>query len=121
VGLPVAEHQTAFVESLVGSKGHLEVIPDSHQENAPFWQVHSCLPDDLIEELVVDFLSDGTDAAFPGLLLNQLSFEYLLKVLQLTAAGFPSADVEAEEPSISLEDIGFKHFIEEFGIFGIEV
>lgn len=78
---PVAKDKTAFVESLVGSKSHFEIVPDAHQEDASFGEIDTCLTNDLVEQFVVYFLTDGADAALAGLLLHELGLEGLFKFL----------------------------------------
>lgn len=71
MSLAVTEYEAAFVESLVGSEGHLEVVPHTHEEDAALRKVDCGLPNDLIEKLIVYLFSDRTDATFTGLLLYQ--------------------------------------------------
>ena len=106
---------------MVGGKCHFEVVPDSHQKNASFWEVDGGLADDLVEKLVMNFLSDGTYPTFSGLLFHQFRFKSAFKFLQFLSAGFPLADVEPVVSAISFEDIGLEHFIEDIGIFGVEI
>jgi hypothetical protein len=121
VGFPVPEHEAPLIKRLVGRKGHLEVVPHSHQQNPPFRKIDCGLPDDLVEKLVVDLLSDGTNATFPGLLLYQLGLEGLFELFQFGPACLPPADVEPEEPAVGFEDVGLEHFIEKVSVFRVEV
>ena len=121
MSFPVSKNKAAFIESLIGSKCHFEVVPDSHQKNASFGEIYGGLADNLIKKLVMNFLSDGADSTFSGLLFNQFRFKSAFKFLQLLPAGFPLADVESVVFAISFEDVGLEHFIEDIGVFGIEI
>lgn len=78
---PVSKDKTAFVESLVCSKGHFEIISNPHKEDASFGKINTCLANDLVEQFVVYFLTDGADAAFASLLLHELGLEGFFKFL----------------------------------------
>ena len=118
--LPVSENETAFVEGLVCGKGHFQIVPDSHKEDSSFREIDCGLSDDLIKELIVELLSDGTDAALPCLFFYEFRLEGFLQGLELTPAGFRPADIEAVKLALSFKYIGFEHFIEQVGILGIE-
>ena len=51
--LSVPKNKTSFVESLIGGKGHFQVISNSHQQNPSFRQINSSLSNDLIEKFIV--------------------------------------------------------------------
>ena len=69
----------------------------------------------------MNFLSDGADPTFPGLLFDQFRFKGAFEFLQFLPTGFPLADIESVVSAISFEDVGLEHFIEDVGVFGIEI
>ena len=56
------ESQGAFIKSFIGRNCHVKLVSNSHEEHASFGAFDSNLTDDLIEALLVEFLSDGANA-----------------------------------------------------------
>lgn len=69
------------------------MLPNLHQQNSPLGQIDGSLSGDLIEELLVELLADGTDATATGLLLAEFLVEDGLELVELFAAGLVGADV----------------------------
>lgn len=59
--LPHGESERAFVQCFVGVDRHVEFVPDSHQEDAPFRAVDSHLANDFVVALFMEFLANGAD------------------------------------------------------------
>ena len=77
--LPHAETDWWVVESLIGCDGHFEFIFDPHQKDAPVRTIYGDLPNDLIETLTMQLLSDRTDAALPRLTVQKSFVQKLLQ------------------------------------------
>jgi hypothetical protein len=118
--LPVPENETALVEGLVCSKGHFQIVADSHEKDSSFREVDCRLPDDLIKQLIVELLSNGTDAALPCLFFYEFRFEGFLKGLKLTPAGLRPADIQSVKLALSFKYIRLEHFIEQVRVLGIK-
>lgn len=118
--LPVPENETAFVEGLVCRKGHFQIVTDSHEKDSSFREVDCSLPDDFIKELIVELLSDGTDAALPCLFFYEFRFEGFLQGLELTPAGLRPADIKPVKLALSFKYIRLEHFIEQVRVLGIK-
>ena len=54
--------QRAFVKCFICRNGHVKFVSDSHQKHSSFRAFDGHLTDDLIEALLVEFLSDGAYA-----------------------------------------------------------
>lgn len=63
--LPHGEGEGRLVEHLVGVDGHVELVPDPHEENSPFGAVDGDLADDLVVALLVELFADGADPRIP--------------------------------------------------------
>ena len=96
---------------MVGGEGHLEVLAHFHQEDAALGQVYCGLPDYLVEELVVQLLTDWADSPRFCLFLFQAALEQLFQLVQLFSACLHWAYVQSVEISLMLKNIRFKHFI----------
>lgn len=118
--LSVPENEAAFVEGLVCGKGHFQIVPNSHEKDSSFWEVDCGLSDDFIKELIVELLSNGTDAALSCLFFYEFRLEGFLQGLKLTPAGFRPADIKAVKLALSFKYIRLEHFIEQVRIFGIK-
>lgn len=75
--LPHSVAQRRLVDRFVSSQRHFVFVAHAHQQEAALRAVHSHLPDNLIEGLAVELLSNGTNAGFFGLPIGQ----YAIKVL----------------------------------------
>lgn len=56
------EGQRALVKSFVGTDGHIEFVPNSHQQNSPFRGIDGGLSDDFVEALLVEFFANGANS-----------------------------------------------------------
>lgn len=62
---PHGEGEGGLVEHLVGVDGHVELVPDPHEEDSPFGAVDGDLADDLVVALLVELFADGADPRIP--------------------------------------------------------
>ncbi len=69
----------------------------------------------------MEFLSDGTDASFPGLFFLQPLLEEIFQEIKLLPAGLIGTDIEPEELALMLENVGLEHLVEEIGVFGVNI
>ena len=60
--LPHRKGQGTIIQGLICVNCHIELISDSHKQNASFRGVYGDLSDNLIEALSVEFFPDGADA-----------------------------------------------------------
>jgi hypothetical protein len=63
------------------------LVTDSHQQQPPLCAVNRDLPDEFVEALGVQLLSDGADAGFAGLALLQPFVKFLLEVQDILLGG----------------------------------
>ncbi len=118
--LSVAKHQTSLVKSLISRKCHFQVITNPHQENTPLRQIHSSLSYDLIEQFIVNLLSNRTYPTLSSLLLDQFGLKCLFQLLQLASTGFSLAYIKPIIDAISFENVRLKHFVQKLGILRIK-
>lgn len=121
VSLSIAEDQRALIQCLVSCKSHFQVVSDFHQEEPSLRQVDSRLTDDFIEQLSMQFLSNGTDASLPGLFFLKPLLEKILKQIEFLSTGLIWTDAESEELALMLENVRLEHFVEQIRVFGVEI
>ena len=97
------------------------MVPDFHQEEPSFRQVDSRLTDDFIEQLSMQFLSNGADSSFTGLFFLKSLLEKILKQIELLSTGLIWTDAESEELPLMLENVRLEHFVEQIRVFGVEI
>mmetsp|Transcript_7033 Transcript_7033/g.15376 ORF Transcript_7033/g.15376 Transcript_7033/m.15376 type:complete len:270 (+) Transcript_7033:137-946(+) len=86
-GLPHPIGDGGLIERLVGGDGHARLVPHTQQQQPPLRAVDGYLPDQLIEALRVELLSNGAYTRFPGLPGLQLVVKLLLQVYHVEASG----------------------------------
>jgi hypothetical protein len=121
MSLAIAEHQRSLVKSLISRKRHFQVISDFHQQNSPLRQVNRCLPNNLIKQLVMQLLPDGTNPAFSCLLLFQPFLKQIFQHIEFLPTGLIRTYIQSEEFPLMLENIGLEHFIQHVKILGINI
>ena len=89
-----------LVQRLVGLHGHLDLVADSHQQEASLGAVDGDLTDELIEALRVQLLANGADASLAGLSSLQGFVEAVLELNNIDAVSRRRRDVTDPESAI---------------------
>ena len=89
-----------LVQRLVGLHSHLDLVADSHQQEASLGAVDGDLADELIEALRVQLLANGADASLAGLSSLQGFVEAVLELNNIDAVSRRRRDVTDPESAI---------------------
>ena len=107
----ISEDQAALIESLVGSKGHFQIITNPHQQYTSLGQVNCSLTDNLIEKLIMDVFSDWADSTFASLFFDHFRLKYFLQLFEFISARLFFTHIQSKIAAICFKDVWFKHFI----------
>ncbi len=87
--LPHTESNAALVQSLVGRYRHADLVPHPEKEKPSLRTIDGYLPDQLVEALRVELLSDGADASFTSLPLLKFLIQILLQINNIQSVIIP--------------------------------
>ncbi len=69
----------------------------------------------------MQFLSDGTDAAFTGLFFLQPFLKKIFQNIKFLPAGLIGTNVESVELALMLKDVWLEHLVEKVGVFWVNI